>query len=50
MCGVPFHAYLHTLQSLFLPAARLQCEQLEDPALAQGLVKRGLIKIMTREP
>lgn len=48
MCGVPFHAYLSYAAKLVSSGYKVAvCEQLEDPALAQGLVKRGLIKIMT---
>ena len=48
MCGVPFHAfktYANRLISLGNKVAI--CEQLEDPALAKGLVKRGIIKVLT---
>ena len=48
MCGVPFHAfqtYANRLVSLGHKVAI--CEQLEDPALAKGLVKRGIVKVLT---
>ena len=48
MCGVPFHSvepYLARLVSHGYKAAI--CEQTEDPALAKGLVKREVIRILT---
>ncbi len=48
MCGVPFHAaetYISKLVDLGYKVAI--CEQVEDPALAKGLVKREVIQIIT---
>lgn len=48
MCGVPFHAadtYIAKLVSRGYKVAI--CEQLEDPATAKGIVKRGVIRIVT---
>lgn len=48
MCGVPYHAvegYLNKLVSKGYKVAI--CEQLEDPKLAKGLVKRDVIHIVT---
>lgn len=48
MCGVPFHAadtYIHKLVEKGYKVAI--CEQTEDPALARGLVKREIIRIVT---
>ncbi len=48
MCGVPHHAfqtYANRLVSIGHKVAI--CEQLEDPATAKGLVKRGITKILT---
>ncbi len=48
MCGVPFHAfqtYANRLVSIGHKVAI--CEQLEDPSMAKGLVKRGVTKILT---
>ncbi len=48
MCGVPFHAvdgYLSKLVSRGYKVAI--CEQVEDPKLAKGLVKREVIRIVT---
>ncbi|MBR7088872.1 MAG: DNA mismatch repair protein MutS [Lachnospiraceae bacterium] len=48
MCGVPFHAadsYISRLVSKGYKVAI--CEQVEDPKLAKGLVKREVIKVVT---
>ena len=48
MCGVPFHsadAYIARLVSKGYKVAI--CEQMEDPATAKGIVKRGVIRIVT---
>ena len=48
MCGVPFHAvdgYLDRLVSRGYKVAI--CEQVEDPKLAKGLVKREVVRIVT---
>ena len=48
MCGVPFHSsegYIGTLVSKGYKVAI--CEQTEDPALAKGLVKREVIRVVT---
>ena len=48
MCGIPYHAvdsYINKLVSRGYKVAI--CEQLEDPKLAKGLVKRGIIRIVT---
>lgn len=48
MCGIPFHAvdsYLPRLVSRGYKVAI--CEQVEDPKLAKGLVKREVIRIVT---
>lgn len=48
MCGVPYHsseAYIARLISRGYKVA--VCEQTEDPALAKGLVKRDIIRIIT---
>ena len=48
MCGIPFHAYQTYADRLVSEGRKVAiCEQLEDPALAKGLVKRGLIRILT---
>ena len=48
MCGIPYHAvdsYLNKLVSRGYKVAI--CEQMEDPKLAKGLVKRGVIRVVT---
>jgi len=48
MCGVPYHAvdgYISKLIENGYKAAI--CEQLEDPALAKGIVKRDVIRVIT---
>ena len=48
MCGVPFHAvdtYLNKLVSMGYKVAI--CEQVEDPKLAKGLVKREVIRVVS---
>ena len=48
MCGVPFHAVESYLTKLVSKGYRVAiCEQLEDPALAKGLVKRDVIRIVS---
>ncbi|MBN3426214.1 hypothetical protein CJF14_03245 [Clostridium botulinum] len=48
MCGIPYHAantYIGRLVSAGYKIAI--CEQLEDPSASKGIVKRGIIKIIT---
>ena len=48
MCGVPFHAaesYINRLVSRGYKVAI--CEQMEDPKLAKGIVKREVIRVVT---
>jgi len=48
MCGIPFHSaesYIARLVSRGYKVAI--CEQMEDPALAKGLVKRDVVRIVT---
>ncbi|MBR0231324.1 MAG: DNA mismatch repair protein MutS [Clostridia bacterium] len=48
MCGVPFHAAESYIAKLVSRGYRVAiCEQMEDPALAKGLVKREVIRIIT---
>jgi DNA mismatch repair protein MutS len=48
MCGVPFHAVEGYLTKLVSKGYRVAiCEQLEDPALAKGIVKRDIIRIVS---
>lgn len=48
MCGVPYHAaqgYINRLTRAGLKVA--VCEQVEDPRLAKGIVKREIVRIIT---
>lgn len=48
MCGIPFHAADSYLGRLINKGYKVAiCEQMEDPALAKGIVKRGIIKVVT---
>ncbi|HHV32464.1 MAG TPA: DNA mismatch repair protein MutS [Clostridiales bacterium] len=48
MCGVPFHSYETYLARLVAKGYKVAiCEQMEDPALAKGLVKRDIIRVVT---
>lgn len=48
MCGVPFHAYESYAARLVEKGYKVAiCEQLEDPATTKGLVKRGIVRIIT---
>ena len=49
MCGVPHHAVSSYIDALVNKGYKVGiCEQLEDPAKAQGLVERGLTQIISR--
>ena len=48
MCGIPYHAANIYIGRLINRGYKVAiCEQLEDPALAQGIVKRDIIKVIT---
>ena len=48
MCGVPYHAVNVYVEKLIAKGYKVAiCEQLEDPALAKGLVERDIIRIIT---
>ena len=48
MCGVPFHAVEGYLNRLISKGYKVAiCEQVEDPKLAKGLVKREVTRIVT---
>lgn len=48
MCGVPFHSYENYVARLVAKGYKIAiCEQMEDPALAKGLVKRDVIRVIT---
>jgi DNA mismatch repair protein MutS len=48
MCGVPYHAAETYLQRLLRKGYRIAiCEQMEDPKLAKGIVKREVTRVVT---
>lgn len=48
MCGVPFHAADGYIARLVAKGYKVAiCEQVEDPALAKGIVKRDVIRVVT---
>lgn len=48
MCGVPYHAVDTYVEKLIERGYKVAiCEQMEDPALAKGLVKRAVTRIIT---
>ncbi|MBO6157978.1 MAG: DNA mismatch repair protein MutS [Firmicutes bacterium] len=48
MCGVPYHAAETYIQRLVQKGYKVAiCEQMEDPKLAKGLVKREITRIVT---
>ena len=48
MCGVPYHSAEAYIGRLIAKGYKVAiCEQLEDPALAKGLVTRDVIRIIT---
>ena len=48
MCGVPFHAAELYINKLVAKGYKVAiCEQVEDPKLAKGLVKREVVRIAT---
>ena len=48
MCGVPFHSVDSYIARLVAKGYKVAiCEQLEDPALAKGLVKRDVTRVIT---
>ncbi|MBQ8557110.1 MAG: DNA mismatch repair protein MutS [Clostridia bacterium] len=48
MCGVPYHAMEGYVERLIAKGYKVAiCDQMEDPALAKGLVQRGVTRIIT---
>ena len=48
MCGVPYHAVDSYLNRLVQKGYKVAiCEQVEDPKLAKGIVKREVVRIVT---
>src|SRR5574344_1669933 len=49
MCGIPHHAANIYIEKLIEKGYKIGiCEQLEDPKLAKGIVKRDIIQIISR--
>ncbi len=48
MCGIPYHASESYIARLIAKGYKVAiCEQMEDPALAKGLVKRDILRVVT---
>ncbi len=48
MCGVPFHSADNYISKLVTMGYKVAvCEQIEDPALAKGIVKRDVVRVIT---
>ena len=48
MCGVPYHSSEAYISRLIAKGYKVAiCEQMEDPALAKGLVERDIVRIIT---
>ena len=48
MCGIPYHAADSYIAKLIANGHKVAiCEQLEDPKLAKGMVKRDVIRVVT---
>ena len=48
MCGVPYHSVQSYIAKLISCGHKVAiCEQMEDPALAKGIVKRDVIRVIT---
>ena len=48
MCGIPIHAFEQYLNKLTKSGHKVAiCEQMEDPLQAKGLVRRGVVRVIT---
>ncbi|PIQ96984.1 MAG: DNA mismatch repair protein MutS, partial [Nitrospinae bacterium CG11_big_fil_rev_8_21_14_0_20_56_8] len=48
MCGIPYHSANAYIARLIKAGKRVAiCEQVEDPRLAKGLVRREVVRIVT---
>ena len=48
MCGVPYHSVNNYIRKLIKAGFKIAiCEQLEDPATVKGIVKRGVVRVIT---
>lgn len=49
MCGVPFHSVRPYLEKLVEKGYKVAiCEQLEDPKSTKGMVKRGVVQVISK--
>ena len=49
MCGVPFHSVQPYIEKLVNKGYKVAiCEQLEDPASVKGVVKRGVVQVISK--
>lgn len=49
MCGVPFHSVRPYIEKLVNKGYKIAiCEQLEDPKKVKGMVKRGVVEIISK--
>ena len=49
MCGVPYHSVKPYIEKLIDKGYKVAiCEQLEDPKKAKGMVKRGVIQVLSK--
>ncbi len=48
MCGIPYHAKDNYIYKLIKSGLKVAiCDQLEDPSLCKGIVKRGVTEVIT---
>ena len=48
MCGIPHHSHQPYLVKLLNAGKKVAiCEQLEDPKIAKGIVRRGVVRVVT---
>lgn len=48
MCGIPYHSAKNYISRLVVKGYKVAiCEQVEDPSVAKGIVKRDVVKIIT---
>ena len=49
MCGVPFHSVSPYIEKLINKGYKVAiCEQLEDPRYTKGMVKRGVVQVISK--
>ena len=49
MCGVPFHSVSPYIEKLISKGYKVAiCEQLEDPRYTKGMVKRGVVQVISK--